>query len=211
LTYRVVAAYGLRGVIGVVDATPATRLSKTVAANVISVTYACRMSLNFPYFTFTGRLPESLGKLHMLSSLNVFHNDLNGNIPASLGNLASLTSLSLGSNRLRGAWRLSDSVVLKHCIAVAVLLVAAVERQRTTAVHNNSLLRCLPSLNCVSALYVGPIPESLCALSMLSTLNLTKNQLSGTIPLGVCHMVCLMSLNLSYNRLKGNTRTLWYY
>jgi hypothetical protein len=95
--YRVVAAYGLRGVIGVVDAT------------LISFSL---FHLNFPYFTFTGRLPESLGKLHMLSSLNVFHNDLNGNIPASLGNLASLTSLSLGSNRLRGAWRLSDSVLL---------------------------------------------------------------------------------------------------
>jgi Leucine-rich repeat (LRR) protein len=70
---------------------------------VFFVTRACRTSLNFTYLTYTGRLPESLGKLHMLSSLNVFHNDLNGNIPASLGNLASLTSLSLGSNRLRGA------------------------------------------------------------------------------------------------------------
>lgn len=64
----------------------------------------------------TGRLPESIGKLHMLSTLNVFHNDLNGNIPAAIGNLASLTSLSMGSNRFRGACQLLPGALVSDSL-----------------------------------------------------------------------------------------------
>ena len=40
--------------------------------------------------SFTGEIPESVGKLNLLKGLNFAHNKLTGLIPASLGNLRNL-------------------------------------------------------------------------------------------------------------------------
>uniref|UniRef100_A0A6N2LHA4 Uncharacterized protein n=1 Tax=Salix viminalis TaxID=40686 RepID=A0A6N2LHA4_SALVM len=51
---------------------------------------------------FTGKIPESLGKLKSLIQLNLSHNSLIGYIQPSLGNLTNLESLDLSSNMLAG-------------------------------------------------------------------------------------------------------------
>jgi len=51
---------------------------------------------------FTGKIPESLGKLKSLIQLNLSHNSLIGYIQLSLGNLTNLESLDLSSNLLAG-------------------------------------------------------------------------------------------------------------
>ncbi|KAJ6886611.1 receptor-like protein Cf-9 [Populus alba x Populus x berolinensis] len=51
---------------------------------------------------FTGKIPESLGKLKSLKQLNLSHNNLIGCIQPSLGNLTNLESLDLSSNLLAG-------------------------------------------------------------------------------------------------------------
>nr|TKR86095.1 hypothetical protein D5086_0000239980 [Populus alba] len=51
---------------------------------------------------FTGKIPESLGKLKSLIQLNLSHNSLIGYIQPSLRNLTNLESLDLSSNLLAG-------------------------------------------------------------------------------------------------------------
>uniref|UniRef100_A0A6N2KVG7 Leucine-rich repeat-containing N-terminal plant-type domain-containing protein n=1 Tax=Salix viminalis TaxID=40686 RepID=A0A6N2KVG7_SALVM len=58
--------------------------------------------LDLSYNKFTGKIPESLGKLKSLIQLNLSHNSLIGYIQPSLGNLTNLESLDLSSNMLAG-------------------------------------------------------------------------------------------------------------
>ncbi|XP_073268364.1 receptor-like protein Cf-9 [Populus alba] len=59
-------------------------------------------TLNLSCNKFTGKIPESLGKLKSLIQLNLSHNRLIGYIQPSLGNLTNLESLDLSSNLLVG-------------------------------------------------------------------------------------------------------------
>ncbi|XLU21952.1 hypothetical protein S245_058018 [Arachis hypogaea] len=51
---------------------------------------------------FEGEIPDVIGELHRLKSLNLSYNNLIGPIPHSLGNLTNLESLDLSSNMLDG-------------------------------------------------------------------------------------------------------------
>ncbi|KAG5233635.1 receptor protein [Salix suchowensis] len=50
--------------------------------------------------SFTGEIPQVIGKLKALQQLNLSHNSLTGHIQSSLGNLTNLESLDLSSNLL---------------------------------------------------------------------------------------------------------------
>ncbi|KAJ6881349.1 receptor-like protein Cf-9 [Populus alba x Populus x berolinensis] len=52
--------------------------------------------------SFTGEIPEPIGKLKGLEQLNLSHNFLTGHIQSSLGFLTSLQSLDMSSNMLTG-------------------------------------------------------------------------------------------------------------
>lgn len=49
-----------------------------------------------------GHIPEELGGLESLVSLDLFHNNLTGQIPPSLSKLSNLKFLRLNNNRLTG-------------------------------------------------------------------------------------------------------------
>ncbi|XP_048422750.1 receptor like protein 22-like [Pyrus x bretschneideri] len=51
---------------------------------------------------FEGKIPEFIGNLKELRSLNLSHNILTGSIPSSFGNLMKLESLDLSQNKLSG-------------------------------------------------------------------------------------------------------------
>ncbi|GKV14911.1 hypothetical protein SLEP1_g25713 [Rubroshorea leprosula] len=59
-------------------------------------------TIDFSSNQFHGPIPDELGELNSLLSLNLSHNSLNGQILSSLGKLAELESLDLSSNKLEG-------------------------------------------------------------------------------------------------------------
>ncbi|VAH00132.1 unnamed protein product [Triticum turgidum subsp. durum] len=50
----------------------------------------------------SGVLPQQLGKLEMLESLNLSHNQFSGSIPSSIANMLSLSTLDVSYNDLEG-------------------------------------------------------------------------------------------------------------
>ncbi|KAF2323190.1 hypothetical protein GH714_034000 [Hevea brasiliensis] len=50
----------------------------------------------------SGRIPQEIGDLHGIRSLNLSNNHLTGSIPVSFSNLRNLESLDLGNNSLNG-------------------------------------------------------------------------------------------------------------
>ncbi|KAE9452958.1 hypothetical protein C3L33_15132, partial [Rhododendron williamsianum] len=51
---------------------------------------------------FSGKLPDSIGRLESLSSLDLSQTSLSGTLPSSLGNLTRLTNLSLHDCKFSG-------------------------------------------------------------------------------------------------------------
>ncbi|KAL5766572.1 hypothetical protein ACOSP7_017189 [Xanthoceras sorbifolium] len=58
--------------------------------------------IDFSHNSFSGEIPEEIGKLQSLHLLNLSQNLLIGHISSLLGNLTALESLDLSSNRLVG-------------------------------------------------------------------------------------------------------------
>lgn len=59
-------------------------------------------SLNLFRNNISGNIPSSIGKLNNLKHLNISFNSLEGELPNSIGNLSSLVSLELFMNRIEG-------------------------------------------------------------------------------------------------------------
>ena len=117
-----------------------------------------------------GEIPEALGKLTELQSLDLSENALAGEIPQDLGSLSSLVSLDLSNNELEGAI--------------------------PARLGGLSNLRVLDlSGNCLS----GSIPEGLASLSDLRELNLSGNCLSGSIPSQLSTIDSLVVMDINDN------------
>jgi len=131
-------------------------------------------SIGFYSNNLSGRLPEGLGRLANLQSLQLVGNPLTGPIPASLGALKSLQTLILSVSQLTGPIPAS----LGNLRSLTYLSLE----------YNN--------LN-------GRIPESLGNLANLQTLNLPVNQLTGRIPASLGRLASLQQLSLGSNQLSG--------
>lgn len=95
-----------------------------------------------------GTVPESLGRLTALTTLDLMGNRLSGPIPAELGSLAHLEFLDLGRNRLTGAIPAE---------------LADLTRLRVLCLNHNQL--------------TGRVPQGLGALPGLEVLHLAHNRL----------------------------------
>ncbi|KAI3515750.1 hypothetical protein L1887_14654 [Cichorium endivia] len=70
-------------------------------------------SLDLSDSSLTGTIPEALGRLRYLEALDLSYNQLDGSIPESLGRLVNLRDIKLRVNRLTGDGKLLTNA---HCV-----------------------------------------------------------------------------------------------
>ena len=170
-----------------------------------------------------GLLPDELGQLAYLDSLNVRDNNLEGPIPPELGQLERLEYLNLESTRLTGPIppelgqleRLEimnlASNALTGQIPPELGQMASVER---LYLNFNELSGTIPpELGQLTNLghvamrgnnLTGNIPPEFGQLANLDWLDLTENELSGSLPVELGQLTNLYQLELSGNNLSGN-------
>jgi hypothetical protein len=121
-----------------------------------------------------GQIPNDLGLLTDLTSLQLFDNRLTGTIPSSLGLMTALVDLDLRDNTLTG-----------------------------TIPSSIGDLKALTILQFWSNQLRGTIPPSFGALTALSFLGMSDNELTGTIPSSFDALTALTQLYLNNNQLVG--------
>ena len=131
-------------------------------------------TLNLGINNLRGSIPESLGKLERLTQLNLEDNDFSGHIPVEIGDLSRLTSLRLANNQLSGPIPTE---------------LGSLERLTFLDLSGNEFL--------------GQIPSELGNLTRLTVLLLNNNNLFGEIPPTIGQLTELRRLTLGSNSLSG--------
>ena len=119
-------------------------------------------------------IPDDIGKLKNLTSLDLRYCNIYGEIPDSIGQLSNLMKLFLSNNSISGELPSSISNLIK--------------------------LQFL-DLNCNNL--TGEIPNSICDMINLKELLISGNDLSGEIPLNIGNLKNLTVLSLGGNNLEG--------
>jgi hypothetical protein len=149
---------------------------------------------------FTGILPEELGQLVQLVTLNVSNNALTGSIPLGLGNCTSLQYLDLSNNLFTGSLpaNFGNFLQVESLLASNNRLVGSIPDTLNTCTH-------ISYLQLGGNMFSGNIPQSLGKINSLQYgLNLSHNELVGNIPAELGNLVMLQMLDLSFNHLVGS-------
>ena len=147
----------------------------------------------------TGSLPNSIGNLSALRTLNLNNNFFVDTIPASICNLASLVSLNLGRNKFVG--KIPDSIGRLNSLVSLTLSPDSLSGNIPASITN---LVNLSGLNLGPNKLTGNIPDSIGVLTKLTTLSLINNKLTGSIPASIGNLMNLTSINLEINKLSGD-------
>ncbi len=131
-------------------------------------------SINFEGCNFSGSIPFEIGNLINLETLTLVDNHLSGFIPAQIGNLINLKSLDINSNNISGTLPSE----LGNLIDI-----------ETIDLYGNNL--------------TGTIPPDLGNLPNILNLVLANNNLSGNIPTEFGNFTQALHLSISNNNLSG--------
>ena len=156
-------------------------------------------SLNLMGNTFTGGIPATIGNLTKLETLELSYSNLSGEIPSEIGKCSNLTIIQLNDNRLSGT--------IPNEIGKLTQL-------KWLHLYNNNLSGDLPTqigdcvnlenLNLSNNNISGSIPAKIVNLTNLRDLNIAENKLTGAIPADIGNMRNLIYLQLCDNFLSGN-------
>ncbi|KAI9108285.1 hypothetical protein K1719_020768 [Acacia pycnantha] len=125
--------------------------------------------IKFDGNNLSGNLPQSLGSLPWLGSLQLRNNALSGNFPICLKNITALVFLDLSENQFSGNIPLWVGYNLLNLKVF--------------------LLR--------SNKFIGSIPNQICCLNFLQILDLAENNLTGQIPKCINNLTAMLIMNTS--------------
>ena len=155
--------------------------------------------INLTNNNLSGTLPDQLGDLRYLRSLELSNNNISGAIPRPVFELSFLETLFLQANLLTGELppQLFNQISLRNL---------ALGQNSWTGVIPPEIIN-LQNLEYLVLNYTGlsgPIPDELGFLRKMKTLlSLDNNQLTGTIPVSLGNMPDLEILRLQNNQLTG--------
>jgi len=143
----------------------------------------------------TGNIPEIIGDLTNLQSLNLFNNTLSGTIPATICQLTKLTELELSQNQLTGS--IPDSIG-----KLSLLTYFQFSKNQLTGAIPTSIgnLKKLSSFSVENNKLSGQLPQSITACRLLTSINVSQNELSGLLPEIGDSLTKLNTLNISFNK-----------
>ncbi|GJR46896.1 leucine-rich repeat protein [Tanacetum coccineum] len=136
----------------------------------------------------TGVVAPSISNCSKLRHLEISNNSLSGKLTIDFSKLGYINDIYLGSNNFHGRGEADDMRFidsLKNCTRLVYLYL-----------DNCNLIGVLP-------ISIGPIPDAIGNLSLLTKLYFESNNLEGHIPPSLGNCKELNGLNLSDNRLSG--------
>ncbi|KAF7847431.1 hypothetical protein BT93_L2974 [Corymbia citriodora subsp. variegata] len=151
-------------------------------------------SLTLLYISISGKIPDSIGELKNVKTLDLRNCKFTGSIPSLLVNLKKLTRLDLSSNESIGH---IPSVVVK----LERLVYLDLSLNNFTTVLDVRMFSTLKNLQ--ELCLTGPLPSSICKSSSLIELILARNNFSSSIPQCLGNLTNLFDLDLSANKFEG--------
>ncbi|MED6173036.1 hypothetical protein PIB30_055548 [Stylosanthes scabra] len=147
---------------------------------------------------FEGSIPKSFGELHSLKYLGLSGNNLTGEIPAEIGKLSSLEFMIIGYNEFDGGVppEFGNLTNLKYLDIAEGNLGGEIPAEL-------GKLKLLETVFLYKNSFGGKIPPEIGNMSSLMFLDLSDNILSGKIPDEISQLKNLQLLNLMRNRLTG--------
>jgi Leucine-rich repeat (LRR) protein len=150
-----------------------------------------------------GTIPEEIGSISTIKSLNFFSNGLNDSLPARLGNLP-LTFLDIESNSFSGILFTENFLMLADTL---VKLRASRNTFSGTIPNRISDFTLLQEFWIGDNEFNGIIPDSISALVNLDSLILRRNKFEGSIPDSIGLLLSLEQILLDTNMLDGEIPT----
>ncbi|CAI7833589.1 unnamed protein product, partial [Closterium sp. NIES-54] len=147
-----------------------------------------------------GSIPQSIHGCNSATRLSLAFNSLTGSIPASIGSMRSLQALDLQSNQLSGS-------IPQEIGQATTLTLLSLDRNLLSGPITPSLgkLPLLRNLTLSNNHLDGPIPESLQYLPLLAHLDTSHNTgINGSLPGSLAVLTTLQTLSLQYCSLSGS-------
>ncbi|CAO2037203.1 unnamed protein product [Urochloa humidicola] len=129
---------------------------------------------------FSGKIPDSIGKLKKLQELHLDYNNMSGELPSTMSNCTDLTTIDLKNNSFSGE----------------------LAKVNFSSLHN------LKTLDLMDNNFTGTVPESIYSCINLTALRLADNNLHGQLSPRIDNLKSLNFLSLTRNNLTNITNTL---